>query len=139
MIQILRSLCCKITRVKSNGARPVSLLFPPRLGSKWRKEGSFSRGTISVSFQRTYKRSYLIPSSPLSGFRSSVCKSVDTYLRGASCLIFIPERLVPRSNKIACNLRSVPPSLVSLLSSPLLSFFLSLFRRTFILDVRTYL
>lgn len=46
----------------------------------------------------------LLPSEP--GFRSSVCKSVDTYLRGASCLIFIPERLVPRSNEIACNLRS---------------------------------
>lgn len=51
--------------------------------------------------------SYLFLSEP--GFRSSVCKSVDTYLRGASCLIFIPERLVPRSNEIACNLRFFPP------------------------------
>lgn len=43
--------------------------------------------------------SYLLYLVSEPGFRSSVCKSVDTYLRGASCLIFIPERLVPRSNR----------------------------------------
>lgn len=43
--------------------------------------------------------SYLLYLVSEPGFRSSVCKSVDTYLRGASCLIFIPEMLVPRSNR----------------------------------------
>ena len=53
-----------------------------------------SGGTISVSFPGEAT----LPAcpSPLTEFRSSVCKSVDTYLRGAPCLIFIPERLVPR-------------------------------------------